>query len=65
MGLYAEEVDPASRAHLGNFPQAFTHMALVTSCAHLSAARRRQLPTDGAAHDFAELAVERMLSRMP
>jgi hypothetical protein len=36
-------------------------MALVTSCAHLSAARRGRLPQDGAAHDFAELALERLL----
>ena len=61
VGLYAEEVDPVSGAHLGNFPQAFTHMALVASCAHVSAARRGQLPSDGGAHDFAELALERLL----
>jgi GH15 family glucan-1,4-alpha-glucosidase len=61
VGLYAEEVDTATGEHLGNTPQAFTHMALVTSCAHLSAARRGLLPTDGAAHDFAELAVDRLL----
>jgi GH15 family glucan-1,4-alpha-glucosidase len=61
VGLYAEEIDPASGEHLGNTPQAFTHMALVTSCAHLSAARRGQLPTDGSPHDFAELALDRLL----
>ena len=61
VGLYAEEVDPKSGAHLGNVPQAFTHMALVTSCAYLSAARRGLLPEDGAAHDYAELALERLL----
>jgi GH15 family glucan-1,4-alpha-glucosidase len=61
VGIYAEEVDPETGAHLGNIPQAFTHMALVTSCAHLSAARRGRLPQDGAAHDFAELALERLL----
>jgi GH15 family glucan-1,4-alpha-glucosidase len=61
VGLYAEEVDPATGEHLGNTPQAFTHMALVTSCAHLSAARRGLLPVDGQAYDFAEVALDRLL----
>src|SRR3954468_19775501 len=63
VGLYAEEFEPKTGAHLGNMPQAFTHMALVTSYAHVSAARRGLLPTDGQPHDFAELALDRLLSR--
>jgi len=31
VGLLAEEYDPAAQRQLGNFPQAFTHLALVNS----------------------------------
>lgn len=60
VGLFAEEVDPGTMEPLGNFPQAFSHMALVTSCAHLTAARAGLIP-DGA-HDYAELALDRLLA---
>jgi GH15 family glucan-1,4-alpha-glucosidase len=36
VGLLAEEYDPASRRLLGNFPQAFSHVALVNSANYLS-----------------------------
>jgi GH15 family glucan-1,4-alpha-glucosidase len=36
VGLLAEEYDPDSRRLLGNFPQAFTHVALVNSAYNLS-----------------------------
>jgi GH15 family glucan-1,4-alpha-glucosidase len=36
VGLLAEEYDPDTKRHLGNFPQAFTHVALVNSGSNLS-----------------------------
>jgi GH15 family glucan-1,4-alpha-glucosidase len=33
--LYAEQVDPYSGRHLGNFPQAFTHLALINAVMHV------------------------------
>jgi GH15 family glucan-1,4-alpha-glucosidase len=35
LGLYAEELDPISSRHLGNFPQAFTHLALINAVTHV------------------------------
>jgi GH15 family glucan-1,4-alpha-glucosidase len=61
VGLYAEMVDPATGEQLGNTPQAFTHMAVVTSCTAISAARRGQLPSADTAFSFIEASLDRRL----
>jgi GH15 family glucan-1,4-alpha-glucosidase len=42
LGLFAEEIDPATGAALGNFPQAFTHVGLISSALTLEERERGQ-----------------------
>jgi GH15 family glucan-1,4-alpha-glucosidase len=40
LGLYAEEFDVATGRHLGNFPQAFSHLALIEAAGRIILAER-------------------------
>ena len=40
LGLYAEEFDVETGQHLGNFPQAFSHLAAVEAAARIILADR-------------------------
>jgi len=44
LGLISEEYDPGAKRLLGNFPQAFTHLALVNSAFNLSKAHPSTAP---------------------
>ena len=42
LGLYAEEYEVATARHLGNFPQAFSHLALIEAVARIIVAERME-----------------------
>ncbi len=50
VGLLAEEYDPASGRLLGNFPQAFSHTAIITTAATLSRAEGAVRPAQQRSH---------------
>ncbi len=42
LDLFAEELEADSGRHLGNFPQAFTHLALINAVSHVIADEQRE-----------------------
>lgn len=59
LGLLAEEYDPAERRLVGNFPQAFSHIALINSALNLTRAQNpaTQRAKDGHGSPVTELQV--------
>jgi GH15 family glucan-1,4-alpha-glucosidase len=45
LGLYGEELDPSTGRHLGNFPQALTHLSLVNAVLHVIEAEGQENET--------------------
>ena len=45
LGLFGEELDPKTARHLGNFPQALTHLSLINAVLHVIEADQRASET--------------------
>jgi GH15 family glucan-1,4-alpha-glucosidase len=60
LDLFAEELDADSGRHLGNFPQAFTHLALINAVSHVIADEQRE--GDGFTAVFSEMGGVRQRS---
>src|SRR5205085_2392302 len=56
VGLLSEEYDPATGRMLGNFPQAFSHVALINTAYNLSKAEKPAEQRSGSKRKHAEPA---------
>jgi GH15 family glucan-1,4-alpha-glucosidase len=67
VGLLSEEYDPAAKRQLGNFPQAFSHVALVNSAFAIARAQKpgNSHPADDLAVPVKHVARHRSNSRPP
>jgi GH15 family glucan-1,4-alpha-glucosidase len=48
-GLFSEQIDTKTGEHLGNFPQAFTHIGLINSALYLAYAEGKKIPVENLA----------------
>ena len=56
VGLLAEEYDPRDKRMLGNFPQAFSHLALINSARNMMMTNGKVHPPGQAPHELAPAA---------
>jgi GH15 family glucan-1,4-alpha-glucosidase len=59
VGLLAEEYDPVSKRMLGNFPQAFSHVALINTAHNLARAEKPAEQRSGSPREPEEAAQQR------
>jgi len=59
LGLFAEEIDTKKKMQLGNFPQAFSHTALINSALYIGIAKGKQPAIVGPSTGFSPLAIFR------